>query len=83
MNEVTNMRFLNTSIKIQTMELKNRLVMPPMAISKADENGKATSKTFDYYTEKSAGGYIGLIIAEHTYVSRRGKQQRTVIYFRG
>lgn len=70
------MRFLNTSIKIQTMELKNRLVMPPMAISKADENGKATSKTFDYYTEKSAGGYIGLIIAEHTYVSPEGKASK-------
>lgn len=67
------MRLLNTSIKIKNMELKNRLVMPPMAISKADENGKATSKTLDYYEEKSAGGYIGLIIAEHSYVSTEGK----------
>ncbi|MBS6195246.1 MAG: NADH:flavin oxidoreductase [Clostridiales bacterium] len=67
------MRLLNTSIKINNMELKNRLVMPPMAISKADENGKATSETFNYYDEKSAGGYIGLIIAEHSYVSPEGK----------
>lgn len=67
------MRLLNTGIKIKNMELKNRLVMPPMAISKADESGKATAKTFDYYEEKSAGGYIGLIIAEHSYVSPEGK----------
>ena len=50
--------------------------MPPMAISKADESGKATSKTFDYYEEKSAGGYIGLIIAEHSYVSPEGKADK-------
>lgn len=42
------MNLLNASIKIQNMELKNRLVMPPMAISKADERGKATSRTLDY-----------------------------------
>ena len=58
------------------MELKNRLIMPPMAISKADENGKATSKTLAYYAEKSAGGYIGLIIAEHSYVSPEGKASK-------
>lgn len=55
------------------MELKNRLVMPPMARSQADENGKVTSKTLDYYREKSAGGYIGLIIVEHSFVSQEGK----------
>lgn len=67
------MRLLDTGIKIKNMELKNRLVMPPMAISKADENGRATSDTLDYYEEKPAGGYIGLIIAEHSYVSQEGK----------
>lgn len=70
------MNLLNKSIRIRNMELKNRLVMPPMAISKADENGKVTSKTLDYYDEKSAGGYIGLIIAEHSYVSPEGKAGR-------
>lgn len=70
------MNLLNTSLKIQNMELKNRLIMPPMAISKADENGKATSKTLAYYAEKSAGGYIGLIIAEHSYVSPEGKASK-------
>ena len=53
------MSLLNTSLKIQNMELKNRLVMPPMAISKADENGKATSKSLGYYAEKSAAIHFG------------------------
>lgn len=70
------MGLLNKSIRIKNLELKNRLVMPPMAISKADENGKATTKTFDYYKEKSAGGYIGLIITEHSYVSQEGKASK-------
>lgn len=70
------MEILSSRIKIKNMELKNRLVMPPMAISKADENGRVTLKTLDYYNEKSAGGYIGLIIAEHCYVSQEGKASK-------
>lgn len=75
------MKLLNTGIKIGNIELKNRLVMPPMAISKGDKNGHATEDTFEYYNEKSKGGYIGLIIAEHSYVSyegRAGKGQLSV-----
>lgn len=64
---------LNTPVQIGKITLKNRLVMPPMAISKADEHGKVTASTLEYYDEKSAGGYIGLIIAEHSYVSPEGK----------
>lgn len=67
------MNLLNTSIRIKNLELKNRLVMPPMAISKGDKNGHVTKETLDYYREKSDGGYIGLIIAEHSYVSPEGK----------
>lgn len=64
---------LNTPVQIGKITLKNRLVMPPMAISKADEQGKVTAATLEYYDEKSAGGHIGLIIAEHSYVSPEGK----------
>lgn len=64
---------LNTPVRIGKITLKNRLVMPPMAISKADEHGRVTASTLEYYDEKSAGGYIGLIIAEHSYVSPEGK----------
>ena len=70
------MRILDTNIKIGNLEVKNRLVMPPMAISKADERGMATDPTFAYYNEKSAGGYIGLLIVEHSYVSPEGKAHK-------
>lgn len=70
------MSFMNTSIRIKHLELKNRLVMPPMEIGKADETGKVTAETLDYYSEKSAGGYIGLMIAEHSYVSQEGKASK-------
>lgn len=70
------MSLLNMPIQIGKMTLRNRLIMPPMAISKADEYGKATSETLKYYDEKSTGGYIGLIIAEHSYVSPEGKASK-------
>lgn len=70
------MSFLNTPIKIGRLELKNRLVMPPMATSLASETGEVTKSICDYYDEKSAGGYIGLIITEHSYVSEEGKVRK-------
>lgn len=70
------MGLLNTPIKIGTLELKNRLVMPPMATSLASEKGEVTEQICHYYDEKSAGGYIGLIITEHSYVSEAGKVRK-------
>lgn len=67
------MSILNTKIQVNHMELRNRLVMPPMATAKAACDGKITPKICSYYEEKSRGGYIGLIIAEHSYVSIEGK----------
>lgn len=46
--------------------------MPPMETSKA-QNGQVTSELLSYYHEKSLGGYFGLIITEHSYVSKEGK----------
>lgn len=63
---------LNTSIYIKNLKLKNRLVMPPMATSNGNE-GKIMPKHYDYYHEKSLGGYIGLIITEHSYIHEEGK----------
>ena len=70
------MSLLNTPIKIGTLELKNRLVMPPMATAKSDDEGRVTAPLCDYYDEKSAGGYIGLIITEHSYISIEGKASK-------
>lgn len=52
---------------------KNRLVMPPMATSKSQADGKVSRDIIDYYTEKSQGGYISLIIIEHSFILPEGK----------
>ena len=65
------MKLLIQPIKIKNVEINNRIVMPPMAISKA-EDGQVNQQLIDYYDEKSKGGYIGLIITEHAYVSKEG-----------
>ena len=36
------MSLLNSPISVGNIELKNRLVMPPMATEKSDENGNVT-----------------------------------------
>lgn len=67
------MSILNNPIQIGNLEIKNRLVMPPMATSKATDEGQVTEQICNYYQEKSLGGYIGLIITEHSYVNLEGK----------
>ncbi len=60
-------------LRIRSMELHNRLVMPPMATRKAESDGRINQSVLDYYDEKSAGGTIGLVITEHQYISIQGK----------
>lgn len=67
------MGILNTPIRIGKLELKNRLVMPPMATAKGADTGEVTQQVIDYYDEKSKGGHIGLIITEHFNISPEGK----------
>ena len=63
-------------IKINNMQIKNRLVMPPLATEKSLSDGAVTQPLLDYYDEKSHGGYIGLIIIEHSFVLNRGKASK-------
>ena len=70
------MSLLNSTIKIGNLEIKNRIVMPPMATSKATSEGHTTQQIYDYYHEKSLGGYIGLVITEHSYVNIEGKASK-------
>ncbi|MDD3335300.1 MAG: NADH:flavin oxidoreductase [Eubacteriales bacterium] len=65
------MNKMKEPIKIKSVDIKNRLVMPPMATSKT-KDGTVNQALLDYYDEKSKGGYIGLIITEHNYVSHQG-----------
>ena len=58
--------------KIGGMELRNRLVMAPMVVQLAAENGAVTERTLDYYLRRARGG-VGLIIVEASYVAPGGK----------
>jgi hypothetical protein len=49
--------------RIGKMELRNRIVMPPMATGYADENGFVTERLKDYYEARAKGG-VGLVIVE-------------------
>lgn len=64
---------IRDTICINQMQLKNRLIMPPMAKSVCDGEGHVVQKLVDYYQEKSQSGYISMIITEHAYVSKEGK----------
>ena len=53
--------------------LKNRLIMPPLATSKAEPDGSVSGDILDYYDEKSKDGCKSLIIVEHSFISCEGK----------
>lgn len=51
--------------KIKNLELKNRIVMPPMRTNLATAEDKmVTQRLVDHYVERAKGG-VGLIIVEH------------------
>ncbi|MFQ5996168.1 MAG: FAD-dependent oxidoreductase [Dehalococcoidales bacterium] len=58
--------------RIGSMELKNRIVMPPMVVRYAADDGYVTKRTKDYYEARARGG-VALIIVEATYIHQRGR----------
>lgn len=67
---------LKDSIQVGTLTLSNRLVMPPMASGKLSKDDTVTDTTCTYYGQRAKGGHIGLIIAEHAYISPEGKAHK-------
>ena len=55
------------------LTLHNRLIMPPMATAKSEIDGSISQAVLDYYREKSKGGYLSLVIIEHSFISQEGK----------
>jgi len=53
--------------RIGQMDLRNRIVMPPMGTNLASTDGYVTQQLKDYYEERARGG-VGLIIVEVTCV---------------
>ena len=57
----------------EKITLKNRLVYPPMASSKATEDGLVSVETLKFYDNITRSKNIGLVIVEHSYISIEGK----------
>ena len=62
---------LFSPIKVNSVELKNRLVMAPMATRYATYGGYVTERMVRYYKERALGG-VGLITVEATNVTVEG-----------
>lgn len=58
--------------KIKNLELKNRVVMPPMCMYSAKEDGLVQPFHIAHYTARAIGG-VGLIIVEATGVQPNGR----------
>lgn len=63
------------------LNLRNRIVMPPMATAiegpggSQRDDGLPGDSTLEYYRERAANG-VGMVIVEHTYVTKRGKAHK-------
>lgn len=58
-------------LEVKGLELKNRIVMPPMHTGLATRKGAVTSHLVEHYVKRSE--MMGLLIVEHCYVSIEGK----------
>ena len=58
--------------RLGTLEMRNRLIYPPMVTSFATEEGFVTDRLIAYAAERARGG-VGLYTLEATYVTLQGK----------
>lgn len=65
---MSNLSILNTPVRVGAVQLKNRIVMPPMDTNYDNLDGTLSRKQYAYYTERARGG-VGLIITEAVSVS--------------
>ena len=61
-----------TPFSLKNLNLKNRIVMPPMCMYSSDESGLVKSFHKLHYPTRALGG-VGLIIVEATAVARNGR----------
>jgi dimethylglycine catabolism A len=66
---------LLTPAHIGSVEIPNRIVMPPMTTRTADEEGYVTDDSLAYYLARARGG-VGLITIEMASPERAGRHRR-------
>ena len=64
--------------KIGKMDIKNRIIMPPMATHMATDEGDITDRLIDYYAERARGG-VGLIVIESSFPNTIGHPKRIAL----
>ncbi|MGI6666076.1 MAG: tRNA-dihydrouridine synthase [Bacillota bacterium] len=75
------MSLLFSPFKIGNLTLRNRIVMPPMATAiegpggSCEDTGLPSEATVAYYAER-AQKQVGMVIVEHTYITKRGKAHK-------
>lgn len=65
------MRNLLSPSSIGDVEVKNRIVLPPMQMGRAGESGEVTKDLIDHYGKY--GSDVGTIIVEHSFVLSEGR----------
>ena len=68
------MSALFSPAEIGGVEIRNRIVMPPMTTRLADGEGHVTEKTIAYYRARAAGG-VGLVTVEMASPERVGRHR--------
>ena len=69
------MNILLTPARIGSVDIPNRIVMPPMTTRTADEDGYVTDDTVAYYLARARGG-VGLITVEMASPEKAGRHRR-------
>jgi 2,4-dienoyl-CoA reductase-like NADH-dependent reductase (Old Yellow Enzyme family)/thioredoxin reductase len=69
---MTQFKHLFISFQIGNLEIKNRIVMPPMATHFAGEDGAVNDRHIAYYLTRVRGG-VGYVTFEHTGVLKQGR----------
>ena len=67
------MNILLTPARIGSVEMRNRIVMPPMTTRMSDAEGHVTDDTVNYYMARVRGG-VGLITVEMASPTEAGKR---------
>ena len=63
---------LDEAIQIGTLNVSNRLVMPPMQTNKTD-HGHVTDELVQYYRDRAVLSCPGIIITEHSCITEAGR----------
>ena len=67
------MSLVKERIKVGSMEIEGRVIMPPIATYKCDEEGFVTDDVCEYYASRAANPNVSLIITEHSFINKQGQ----------